>query len=68
GVRVPAGLAPRFEAHRALELFRNGEAHGHVGLELMGYFNYPGVSPQQILEQALQALLNQLLPTMDNTQ
>jgi AcrR family transcriptional regulator len=42
--------------------------HGHVGLELMGYFNYPGVSPQQILEQALQALLNELLPTMDNTQ
>jgi AcrR family transcriptional regulator len=42
--------------------------HGHVGLELMGYFNYPGVSPQKILEQALQALLNQLLPTMDNTQ
>jgi AcrR family transcriptional regulator len=42
--------------------------HGHVGLELMGYFNYPGVSPQQLLEQALQVLLNELLPTMDKGQ
>lgn len=40
--------------------------HGHVGLEIIGYFNYPGVLPQQILEQALQVLLNELLPTMDN--
>ncbi|MGL4883526.1 MAG: TetR-like C-terminal domain-containing protein, partial [Waterburya sp.] len=40
--------------------------HGHVGLELISYFNYPGVSPQQILERALQALLNELLPTMNN--
>jgi AcrR family transcriptional regulator len=42
--------------------------HGHVGLELIGYFNYPGVSPQQILERALQALLNEFLPAMDNGQ
>ena len=39
--------------------------HGHVGLELTGYFNYLGVSPQQILERALQALINELLPNMD---
>ena len=42
--------------------------HGHVGLELIGYFNYSDVSSQQILEQALQVLLNELLPTMDNGQ
>ncbi len=37
--------------------------YGHVGLELTGYFNYPGVSPQQMLKQALQALLNESIPT-----
>lgn len=42
--------------------------HGHVGLELSGYFNYPGVSPQHLLERALQAVVNQLLPPRDNVQ
>ena len=37
--------------------------HGHVGLELTGYFNYLKVSPQPMLERALQALVNELLPT-----
>jgi AcrR family transcriptional regulator len=36
--------------------------HGHVGLELIGHFNYAEVSPQQMLERALQALVNELLP------
>lgn len=40
--------------------------HGHVGLELMNYFNYSEVSTQQILERALQALVNELLPDLDN--
>jgi AcrR family transcriptional regulator len=35
--------------------------HGHVALELAGHFGYPGVSPQQMLKQALQALVEQLL-------
>ena len=39
--------------------------HGHVGLELTGYFNYSGELPQQMLERALQALINELLPTID---
>jgi AcrR family transcriptional regulator len=42
--------------------------HGQVGLELMGYFNYSGVSSQQILERALQALVNELLSTTNNGQ
>ncbi|MDJ0690102.1 MAG: TetR/AcrR family transcriptional regulator [Xenococcaceae cyanobacterium MO_188.B32] len=42
--------------------------HGHIGLELMGYFNYSGVLPQQMLERALQALINELLPTIDKDQ
>lgn len=42
--------------------------HGHIGLELMGYFNYRGVLPQQILERALQALVNELLPTIAKDQ
>jgi AcrR family transcriptional regulator len=37
--------------------------HGHVGLELAGHFDYPGVSPQQMLERALQAVVKQLLST-----
>ncbi|MEM1253963.1 MAG: TetR/AcrR family transcriptional regulator [Cyanobacteria bacterium P01_H01_bin.21] len=36
--------------------------HGHVTLELAGYFDYPGVVPQQTLERALKALISQLLP------
>lgn len=40
--------------------------HGHVGLELMNYFNYSEVSAQQILERALQALVKELLPNLDN--
>ena len=36
--------------------------HGQVGLELMGYLNYSGVSPQQMLKRALQALINELFP------
>jgi AcrR family transcriptional regulator len=39
--------------------------HGHVGLELAGHVAYPGVSPQQMLERALQAVVEQLLPTPD---
>jgi AcrR family transcriptional regulator len=39
--------------------------HGHVGLELAGHFDYPDVSPQQMLNQALQAVLKQLLLTSD---
>ncbi|MGF1590941.1 MAG: TetR/AcrR family transcriptional regulator [Pleurocapsa sp.] len=42
--------------------------HGHVGLELMDYFNYSGLSSQQILERALQALLNEWLPTLNKGQ
>ncbi|MCU0565710.1 MAG: TetR/AcrR family transcriptional regulator [Oculatellaceae cyanobacterium Prado106] len=37
--------------------------HGHVGLELAGHFGYPGVSSQQMLKRALQAIVEQLLPT-----
>lgn len=37
--------------------------HGHVGLELAGHFDYPGVSPQQMLERALQAVVRHLLST-----
>ncbi|KAB8316192.1 TetR/AcrR family transcriptional regulator [Tolypothrix campylonemoides VB511288] len=40
--------------------------HGHVGLELVGYFDYPGLSPQQRLERALQAVVDKLLPTTDS--
>ena len=36
--------------------------HGHVGLELMNYFSYAEVSTPQILDRALQALVNELLP------
>ncbi|ESA39110.1 transcriptional regulator [Leptolyngbya sp. Heron Island J] len=36
--------------------------HGHVTLELAGYFDYPYVVPQQTLERALKALISQLLP------
>jgi AcrR family transcriptional regulator len=39
--------------------------HGHVGLELGGHFDYPDVSPQQMLNRALQAVLEQFLPTSD---
>ncbi|MBE9044352.1 TetR/AcrR family transcriptional regulator [Pleurocapsales cyanobacterium LEGE 10410] len=39
--------------------------HGHVGLELTGYANYSKASSQQMLERALQALVNELLPTID---
>lgn len=39
--------------------------HGHVGLELAGHFDYPGVSPQQMLNRALQAVVEQFLPTSD---
>lgn len=39
--------------------------HGHLGLELTGYFNYSGLSPQQMLERALQGLVNELLPTIE---
>ncbi|MEL6322030.1 MAG: TetR/AcrR family transcriptional regulator [Cyanobacteria bacterium J06626_14] len=39
--------------------------HGHVGLELAGHFDYPGVSPQQLLNQALQAVAEQLLSPPD---
>ncbi|MBE9047240.1 TetR/AcrR family transcriptional regulator [Pleurocapsales cyanobacterium LEGE 10410] len=42
--------------------------HGHVGLEMMNYFNYSDVSAPQILERALQALVNELLPDLDNSQ
>jgi AcrR family transcriptional regulator len=37
--------------------------HGHVGLELAGHFDYPGVSSQQMLKRALQAIVEQFLPT-----
>lgn len=37
--------------------------HGHVSLELAGHFDYPGVVPQQLLEQSLRALIDQLLPS-----
>ncbi|MBE9169555.1 TetR/AcrR family transcriptional regulator [Pleurocapsales cyanobacterium LEGE 06147] len=37
--------------------------HGHIGLELAGHFDYPGVSSQQMLERALQAIVEQLLST-----
>jgi AcrR family transcriptional regulator len=37
--------------------------HGHVGLELVGHFAYLGVSPQQLLERALRAIVQQNLPT-----
>ncbi|MEY2833158.1 MAG: hypothetical protein RLZZ574_2417, partial [Cyanobacteriota bacterium] len=39
--------------------------HGHVGLELAGHFDYSGVSPQQMVNRALQAVVEQLLPTSD---
>ena len=42
--------------------------HGHVSLELGGYFNYPGVEPHQMLDRALKATINQLLPVMENNQ
>lgn len=41
--------------------------HGHVGLELVGYFNSPEPS-QQRLERALQALVDRLLSTTDGCQ
>jgi AcrR family transcriptional regulator len=41
--------------------------HGHVGLELAGHFDYPGVSSQQMLNRALQAVVEQFLPTGDRT-
>ena len=37
--------------------------HGQVSLELTGYFNYSGVSSQQMLKRALQALMNEFFPT-----
>lgn len=42
--------------------------HGHVGLEMMNYFNSSDVSAPQILERALQALVNELLPDLDKGQ
>ncbi|WP_199336805.1 TetR/AcrR family transcriptional regulator [Oscillatoria sp. FACHB-1407] len=42
--------------------------HGHVSLELAGHFNYPGVSPQEMLQRALQAMIKQLLPISNDTQ
>lgn len=42
--------------------------HGHVGLEMMNYFNSSHISAPQILERALQALVNELLPDLDNGQ
>lgn len=36
--------------------------HGHVGLELAGHFDYPGVLPQQVLNRALQAIVERFLP------
>lgn len=41
--------------------------HGHVGLELAGHFDYPGVSPQQMLERSLQAIVEQLLSPSNHT-
>ena len=41
--------------------------HGHVSLELAGYFDHPGVLPQQILDRALQAVISQLLPAKSNS-
>jgi AcrR family transcriptional regulator len=41
--------------------------HGHVGLELAGHFDHPGVSPQQMLNRALQAVVEQFLLTSDRT-
>ena len=42
--------------------------HGHVGLELAGHAAYPGVLPQQMLERALRAVVEQLLPTPNCSQ
>lgn len=42
--------------------------HGHIGLELAGHFDYPGVSPQQMLERALQAIISTLLLTPNRIQ
>jgi AcrR family transcriptional regulator len=42
--------------------------HGHVGLELAGHFDYPDVSPQQLLERALQAVVPKLLSTPNRIQ
>lgn len=40
--------------------------HGHIGLELTGHFNHPGAFPQQMLEQALQAIVKQFLSTAEH--
>lgn len=42
--------------------------HGHVSLELAKYLNHSGVSPQQNLDRALQAIITHLLPTTGNHQ
>lgn len=42
--------------------------HGHVGLELTGYFDRSSVSPQKLLERALRALVSELLPFTDKVQ
>ena len=39
--------------------------HGHVGLELAGHFDYPGVSSQQMANRALRSIIEQFLPTSD---
>lgn len=41
--------------------------HGHVSLELAGYFDYPGVVPEQMLARSRQALIDQLLPVRDES-
>ena len=41
--------------------------HGHVSLELAKYFDHPGVSPQQKLDRALQAIISHLLPAEGNS-
>lgn len=60
-------IAPRsVTADEAWEISRIiwATVHGHVGLELAGHFGYPDVSPQQMLERALKAIIEQLLPTL----